>query len=105
MKSEPDFVIVKARLSMKRIEDGGRETGIISGYRPNHVFEYTNGQLINTFVGDIKFDGNTIDPGEQSVVTVRFLRSQPIEKYISIGRRWWIHEGPRVVGEAEILEI
>lgn len=31
------------------------------------------------------------------------MLNQPIEKYLDKGRKWWIHEGPRVVGEAEII--
>lgn len=101
-----DLLTIKARLTLKRTEDGGRKTGFISGYRPNHVFEYNEGQVLQTFIGDIKFEGqDTIEPGEQKIVTVRFLLNQPIEKYISVGRKWWIHEGQAVIGEAEILEV
>jgi hypothetical protein len=34
---------------------------------------------------------------------VRFLSNQPIEKYLDKGRKWWIHEGERVLGEAIII--
>ena len=105
-ESKSDLLTVKAKLKMKKPEDGGRKTGFISGYRPNHVFEYHDGQFLQTFIGDIKFDGqDTIEPGEEQLVTVRFLLNQPIEKYISVGRKWWIHEGPNVIGEAEIVEV
>jgi translation elongation factor EF-Tu-like GTPase len=104
-ESKLDLLTVKAKLTMKRTEEGGRKTGFISGYRPNHVFEYNQRQLLQTFIGDIKFEGqDTIEPGEQKLVTVRFLLNQPIEKYISIGRKWWIHEGQTVIAEAEIVE-
>lgn len=57
-----------------------------------------------TFIGDIIFeDQNTIEPGETKEVIVRFLLEQPIEKYLDKGRRWWIHERARVVGEAVII--
>jgi hypothetical protein len=105
-ENKADLLIVKAKLTMKRTEDGGRKTGFISGYRPNHVFEYCEGQLLQAFIGDIKFEGqDTIEPGEQKLVVVRFLLNQPIEKYISVGRKWWIHEGQTVIGEAEIVEV
>jgi len=96
---------VKAKLTMKKSEVGGRSSGFFSGYRPNHVFEYKdNGQLLMTFIGEIIFEGqNTIEPGETTEVTVRFLLEQPIEKYLDKGRKWWIHEGSRVVGEAEVI--
>lgn len=96
---------VKAKLKLNTTEEGGRQTGIISGYRPNHVFEYNdNGQLLQTYIGDIIFEGKpTIDPGEEREVTVRFLINQPIEKYLEKGRIWWINEGSRQIGSAEII--
>lgn len=75
------------------------------GYRPNHIFEYNdNGQLLQTYIGDIIFEGTpTIEPGEEREVTVRFLMNQPIERYLDKGRIWWIHEGPKQIGQAEII--
>ena len=105
-ENKSDLITVKAKLKMKKTEDGGRKTGFISGYRPNHVFEYKDGQLMQTYIGDIKFEGqDLIQPGEEKIVTVRFLLNQPIEKYMNVGRKWWIHEGRNVIGEAEIVEV
>jgi hypothetical protein len=105
-QNKRELIIVKARLKLLKTEDGGRKAGFISGYRPNHVFEYRNNQMLQTYIGDIQFDGQeTIEPGEEKNVVVRFLMEQPIERYLSIGRKWWIHEGARRVGEAEILSI
>jgi hypothetical protein len=101
------LISVKAKLKMKSTEEGGRKTGFISGYRPNHVFEYNQtDKLLQTYVGDIVFDdGNTIEPGEERIVTVRFLMCQKIEQYLNIGRRWRIQEGPKILGEAEIISL
>lgn len=84
--------------------EGGRETGFLSGYRPNHVFD--NRGTLETYAGDINFDHQELFlPGETNEVTVRFLFHMPIEKYLNIGRKWWIYEGGKVIGEAEMLEI
>jgi len=101
------FIIVKARLTMKTTEQGGRVHGFTSGYRPNHVFEYKeDGTLLETYIGDIIFEDQlTIDPGEEKVITVRFLSHQTIEKYLNTGRKWWIHEGSKCLGEAEVIDI
>jgi hypothetical protein len=105
-KVTPSFIIVKAKLKMKATNDGGRKTGFASGYRPNHVFEYKADNTFSTYFGDIQFNGQeTIEPGEEKEVTVRFLGSQPIELYLTVGRKWWIHEGPNQLGEAIILEV
>jgi hypothetical protein len=100
------FIIVKAKLKMKSTENGGRVHGFKSGYRPNHVFEYKDGVLLRTYIGDIIFEGlPTIEPGEEKIVTVRFLSIQQIEQYLNVGRRWFIHEANKCLGEAEIIEI
>ena len=101
-----NLIHIKAKIKMKPTEEGGRKTGFTTGYRPNHVFEYVDEKMVKTFMGDIQFeDSELIMPGEERVVTVRFLFHQPIEEYLNIGRKWWIHEGGNQLGEAEILEI
>ncbi|GAL83669.1 hypothetical protein MYP_896 [Sporocytophaga myxococcoides] len=48
------LISIKAKLTMKKTEDGGRKTGFTSGYRPNHVFQYKDsGHLLMTFIDDI----------------------------------------------------
>jgi hypothetical protein len=59
---------------------------------------------LQTYIGDIIFDGSsTIEPGEEREVSVRFLMNQPIEKCLHKGRIWWIHEGAKQIGQAEII--
>lgn len=101
-----ELIRVRAKLSLKSTSNGRRESGFMSGYRANHVFEYVDEQLLNTFIGDIIFNHKKLFmPGETHEVSVRFLFHMPIEKYLNIGRKWWIHEGSKIIGEAEILEI
>ena len=103
----PDLIHIKAKLSLIPFEKGGRKTGIKSGYRPNHIFEYqSNGHFKYAYIGDIQFDINDLlMPGETKEVLVRFLSRQPLDEYLNIGRKWWIHEGLNKIGEAEILAI
>ncbi|MBN8878196.1 MAG: hypothetical protein J0I32_11660 [Sphingobacteriales bacterium] len=102
-----DLIIVKASISMKKTEDGGRKTGFLSGYRPNHVFEMpVNSSPLKTYIGDIQFEGQELFyPGETKIVTVRFLRQSAVEKYICVGQKWFINEGARTIGFGEVLEI
>ena len=99
------LLCIKAIIKIKTKDEGGRQTGFTSGYRPNHVFEYDdNGNLLQTFIGDILFEGKpTIEPGEEREVTVRFLINQPIERYLEKGRIWWIHEGEKQIGQLELI--
>ena len=107
LKETPELIHVKAKLTLIPTELGGRKTGIKSGYRPNHVFEYqTNGQFKYGYMGDIQFELDELFlPGENKEVLVRFLSRQPIYEYMNIGRKWWIHEGAIKIGEAEIISI
>lgn len=103
-----DLIIIKAKFKLYRTGIGGRKTSIISGYRPNHVFEYkeNSNDFIATYIGDVNFYGQEfLSPGESIIATVRFLRHVDIEIFIQIGRIWWIHEGRNKIGEAEIIEI
>jgi translation elongation factor EF-Tu-like GTPase len=101
-----DLVIVKAKITMKTTEEGGRQSGFKSGYRPNHVFEIPkNLKNLRTYIGDIQFDDqDLIEPGETKIVTVRFLKVPEIEKYILVGQKWFINEAARTLGIGEILE-
>ncbi len=102
-----DLIIVKAKITMKATEEGGRYHGFKSGYRPNHIFEMP--VVLNnfiTYIGDIQFDDqDLIDPGETKIVTVRFLKVKEIEKYIKVGQKWFINEAALNIGVGEILEI
>ena len=102
---DQELLEIKAKVKLLPTKDGGRKTGFISGYRPNHVFEYNEmGELLQTYIGDIIFNGNSaIEPGEEKEVTVRFVPSQPIEQYLQKGRIWWLHEGARLIGEAVVI--
>ncbi len=97
-----DNLFVKARLKL----NDHRKTGFKTGFRPNHVFEYYPDGIVRTFIGEIRFEGDRLFmPGEEAIVTVCFLLSLPIEQYIQVGQRWFIHEGLNKIGDAEILEI
>lgn len=102
-----DLIIIKASISMKKTEDGGRKSRFLSGYRPNHVFEMpADLSKLKTYIGDIQFEGQELFyPGETKIITVRFLRQPAVEKYIRVGQKWFINEGTRTLGFGEVLEI
>jgi hypothetical protein len=98
------MLIVKAKIRLTSTENGGRKTGIISGYRPNHVFEYTSeAKVYQFFTGDIYFEGEKLMPGEETIATVRLHLTKQVEKYLTKGRKWCLYEVPHLIGEAEIL--
>jgi len=102
-----DSINIKAELILYSTKNGGRQNGIKTGYRPNHVFEYNNGiNFKAAYMGKIVFEENYIlELNESKIVKVEFVSGQNIDKYLEVGKTWWIHEGGRKVGEAEIMEI
>ena len=106
VKNSPYLIQVIAKIRLKTAKEGGRATGIKCGYRPNHVFEYKeNGEMIEAFMGDIGFENKDIlELGKEYEVKIRFPLVQRIERFMEKGRKWWIHEGPILIGEASIIE-
>ncbi len=90
-----DVIEIKAKLTLYPTENGGRKTGIKTGYRPNHVFEYreNSSEFVTTYIGQIDFEKEWILLNETEIVKVRFLKHQNIKEMIEKGRVWWIHEG------------
>lgn len=101
-----DVIAARAKITLLSTEEGGRRTAIGTGYRPNHVFEYRDDGSFATFIGEIQFENmEEIKPGEEGDVIVYFLKMPAIIPFLTTGRKWWLHEGQRLVGVGEIYSI
>jgi translation elongation factor EF-Tu-like GTPase len=97
-------VVVRAILRLLRTEEGGRRTGVRSGYRPNHNFGGPDDPEF--YIGQIDFEsGDIIEPGDSRKVVVRFISGPGLREKLQVGRSWRIQEGYRLVGEATVLEV
>lgn len=107
LEETPPFYHVECKLTLFLAKNGGRKTPIANGYRPNHVFEYEDDGTFNySFIGDFQFGENMLlKPGTSHIVSARFLTHQPIEQYLNVGQKCWIHEGLHKIGEAEMIKI
>lgn len=96
---------VKALIALLPTEDGGRQTPIFFGYRPNHAFRFVETDLPVQFqIGEISFEGDPgIAPGERREVMIRFLDNPYLSVNFRVGTRWQLQEGAKVIGEGEIL--
>ena len=95
---------VRARLTLLTTEDGGRQSGISSRYRPNHNFGDPDGREM--YIGQIEFsDREFIEPGETNEVTVNFIPGRGLSEKLKVGREWRIQEASRLVGNATVLEL
>lgn len=102
-----DVIYVIAKLKLFKTENGGRQTPISTGYRPNHVFEYkeNSSDFVATYIGQVNFDQDKIHPGETAEVEVMFLDAYNINELLIEDRIWWIHEGARKIGKAKITKV
>ena len=100
-------ISVKAKLCLLPTSEGGRSNPIFGpgSYRPNHNF----GKIGNRFmyIGFIEISKEFyLKPGECAEVRVDFLKRWPeLVKKLTLGRKWYIQEGAKVVGIATVLEI
>lgn len=107
MNNNNNWIVVEAKIRLKTTAEGGRLTGIKSGYRPNHAFEQPKEiKNLHTYIGMIEFEGKEIiELGETKTVKVRFLKNPVVEEFVEVGKKWFIYEGARLVGEGEITNV
>ncbi len=90
---------VMANIYLLCTHEGGRTSGISSGYRPHIRFSdhiYIDGAM--TFS-----DRENVFPGEQCQVQIRFPKPEMAKKYLRVGTTFDINEGAHKVGEGTIL--
>lgn len=99
------LIEIKAILTLTPYAKGGRDTGIRRGHVFNHVFEKDkDDHARETFTGDILFEGGQlIQPGETREVAIRFLMNPHLDHYLLKGRKWWLYEHGKLVGEARMV--
>ncbi|WP_066803522.1 hypothetical protein [Moraxella oblonga] len=89
----------------------GRNTPIISGYRPNHAFIYNgdddNGKpLYQAVMGQITLlDREILELNTPALVEIRFIINDEMCQKIKKGFCWRIYEGGNWVGVGEIYEV
>lgn len=88
----------------------GRNTPIISGYRPNHAFIYNgnndNGKpLYQAVFGEITFfDREFLELNTPTLVEIHFIVNDEMCQKIEKGFCWRMYEGSHWVGVGEICE-
>ncbi|MTB50752.1 hypothetical protein [Lewinella sp. W8] len=107
VEDSPFVIRVRAKVRFLPPDEGGRSIPVYDGYRPNHVFEYDDQQnMIEAFMGVIDFNSpEHLELGQEYEVNIRFVMTRGLENHLEAGRKWWMHEGPFLVGEAELLSI
>jgi hypothetical protein len=96
---------VRARLRLVATDAGGRAAGVMDDYRPNWgIGEHLSGDALLAGAPITIEDAERLDAGETG-----FVRLHPIswERWADVrpGARITMHEGARIVGVAEVVEV
>ena len=95
------MIEVTAAIHLLRTDEGGRQSFVFSGYRPNICFGgdvYADGAV--TFS-----DREKLFPGDTWQVKIRFPHPECVNACLMTGKTFDIHEGRRKVGEGTILAV
>ena len=106
MDPDEPGLIIKARLELLSISEGGRTGPIFTEYkyRPNHNFGDADNR--NFYIGQIEDPAKrNLMPGESYDIDVRFFGAKGLKDLLTLGRRWRIQEGGRLVAFAEVLTL
>jgi translation elongation factor EF-Tu-like GTPase len=90
---------VMANVHFLCTHEGGRQSFILSGYRPHIRFGkglYADGAIM--FSADEK-----LFPGDTCNVKITFPKPELVKEYLKVGTTFDIHEGPHKIGEGEIV--
>lgn len=99
MTKKPDFI---ALLKYRSSEEGGRETHVLSGYRPHIKFAFAEMQTSGrqTFINKEKvYPGDSVE-AEIAIISVDFFRNSLEE-----GTEFEFLEGTHLIGTGKITRI
>lgn len=105
MNEIPMSAFVRARLSLKGTEEGGRSRPIATGYRPSFwLGAIVNGERAYSDAAVYLEGIEQLEPGETAVVRLR--PSLPDDwRDIEVGSEIELCEGRRVLGVATVVEL
>jgi translation elongation factor EF-Tu-like GTPase len=92
---------VMANVHLLCTHEGGRQSFILSGYRPHIRFGnelYADGAIIFS-------DDEKLFPGDTCNVKITFPKPELVKEYLKVGTTFDIHEGPQKIGEGEIVSL
>jgi len=98
-----DDDLIKVNLTFFDITSGGRDSGIIAGfkYRPLLCFSENN----CTYCGIDFSRKNRIEPGESSEAIAMLVFPEKVIRLLNIGSVFKIYEGIKHVGNGSVLDI
>ncbi|GAB5536374.1 MAG: hypothetical protein Rubg2KO_26230 [Rubricoccaceae bacterium] len=95
---------LEAEIYLLTMEEGGRRSGVTSGYRPDHNFERKAPGELNGALHEYP-DGGTLDLGETKHARLWLLAPEMNEGRLYEGMEFTAQEGARVVARGRITRV
>ncbi len=96
---EPDL---EAEISARPPSEGGRQSPMYSGYRPNHNFGVEG--MLNDAIHEYPETGS-IAPGEKGKANLWLVAPKCQEGRLFIGMAFTVQEGGRIVGMGRVTKV
>ena len=98
---DPDL---EAKIYLLTTDEGGRQSGVASGYRPDHNFEREDPNELNGAQHEYP-GGGTLDLGETKRARLCLLAPEKNAGRLYEGMAFTAQEGPRVVARGRITRV
>lgn len=98
-KGEADLI---ATLTYLKSEQGGRDTPVVSGYRPQLKFEFSE---IQTSGQQIFIDRKIVYPGDTLEAEIKVLSTEHLNGQLKEKMKFDFREGSRIIGTGKIKHI
>jgi translation elongation factor EF-Tu-like GTPase len=91
---------VEAEITFTPTGEGGRESPVRSGYRPQFYYDGHGWDAVHTYEGK-----EWVYPGQTAKAYLSFLRPQCHVGRLYPGKEFLLREGTRVVGRGRIIKV
>ena len=95
---------IEAEIRFLTTDEGGRQTGVTSGYRPHHDFGLEGTQVDAAHVYD---NNEWVHPGETVIAGLAFppITQEHLVGRLQEGLEFTVQEGARIVGRGRVTQI
>jgi translation elongation factor EF-Tu-like GTPase len=95
---------IRTELSLLSTAEGGRQTGIASGYHGMLGMRPEDPVSGNDVV--VTIEGKEVcEPGEACQASLRFLSPELVQDVLSVNAEFTLREGLRVIGSVRVIEL
>ncbi len=95
---------IRAKIYVFRSDEGGRKSGIFSGYHPGVYWDGLEEMGGND--GQLILEGkDKCLPGEECIGRIEFYHREFLPRSLKVGTTFTMREGGRIVGRGEVMAV